>query len=116
MFARLQQIGLTPARLVLIASGFISMYFGVTIFGNALHQYQLDRQNTQLEQRILVAQHDGARLKALRDWMQSDDFVETMARQQGLVKPGDHQILVAAPTPASTPVATGQWWERYLEP
>ena len=49
--------------------------------------------------------------------MQSDAFIETMARQQGLVRPGDTPVLVAAPTPSSASTGTaGQWWERYFEP
>lgn len=115
MLARLQHFGLSPARMILIAAAFIIVYFGITIVGNAIHQYQLDRQNTQLEQSIGMAQGEEARLKALHEWMQSDNFIETTARKQGMVKPGDHPILVSAPTPSATPPAAGAWWERYFE-
>jgi cell division protein FtsL len=114
--ARLQQLGLTPTRLILIAAGFISVYFGFIIVGNRVHQYQLDQENTQLERRIVAAQNQQGKLQALKDWMQSDTFVEAMARKQGLVRPGDHPIIVAAPAPTSTPESGGEWWERYFEP
>ena len=102
---------------MLIAAGFIVVYFSFTIVGNRLHQYQLDRENTQLEQRIAAAQSQYGRLQALHDWMQSDSFIETMARRQGLVRPGDHTILVSGGAPATPAPDDGrEWWERYFEP
>jgi hypothetical protein len=113
---RLRQLGLTPTRLVLVVAGFISVYFGFTIVGNGIHQYELDRENTQLEQRIHSAQGEVARLQALQEWMQSDAFVEAMARQQGMVRSGDHPISVSAPVATPTAASGREWWERYFEP
>ncbi|HZU77506.1 MAG TPA: septum formation initiator family protein [Dehalococcoidia bacterium] len=110
------RFGLSTTRLIIIISAFISVYFGFTIVGNRVHQYELDRQNADLEQQITVDQSQLARLQALQQWMESDSFIEAMARKQGLVMPGDHPILVAAP--AATPAPdqnSGEWWERYFE-
>lgn len=116
MLARLNQLGLSTTRLMLIAAGFISVYFGFTIVGNRVHQYQLDHENAQLERQIVAGQNQYGRLQALHDWMQTDSFIETAARQQGMMKPGEHAIMVAAPAPAPTADDAREWWEHYFEP
>lgn len=116
VYAKLNELGLTTSRLILIAAGFIAVYFGFTIVGNRYHQYQLDRENTQLEQRIVVGQNQQAQLQALRDWMQSDGYVEQMAREQGMIRPGDHAVIVAAPTAVPVQDDSREWWQRYFEP
>ncbi len=115
MYAKLNELGLTTSRLILIAAGFIAVYFGFTIVGNRFHQYQLDRENTQLEQRIATGQSQVSQLQALRDWMQSDAYVEQMAREQGMVRPGDHAVIVTAPAAAAQDDSR-EWWQRYFEP
>ena len=39
------QFSLSTARLIIITSIFISVYFGFTIVGDGVHQYELDNQN-----------------------------------------------------------------------
>ena len=49
--------------------------------------------------------------------MQSDEFVEMVARQQlGLVRPGEKGIMVVSPSPTPTPSPPDgrPWWERLL--
>lgn len=115
--ARPQALGLTWTRLALVAAAFICVYFGFAIVGNRVHQYQLDRQDAQLEQQLQHEQRNNAQLQAIRTWMQSDNFVEQAARQQGMVMPGDHPLRVAAPsaTPAAGGISDG-WWQKYLTP
>jgi len=113
---RFQVLGLTPARLMLIAAGFVSVYLGFSIFGNYVHQYQLDRDRAQLQAQIETEQTRYARLDALRQWMQSDAFIEAMARHDGLIKPGDHPIVVSAPAPTASAGAAVDWWEKYFGP
>lgn len=114
--ARIEALGLTPARLMLVAAGFVSVYFGFSIAGNYVHQYQLDHDKAQLRAQIQAEQTRYAQLDALRQWMQSDAFIEAMARHDGLIKPGDHPIVVSAPAPSATPGAAGDWWQKYLGP
>lgn len=116
MRARLNAVGLTSTRLLLIAAGFISVYFGFSVVGNRFHQYQLDREKGQLETRIAAEQTRYARLDALRQWMESDQFIEASARKEGMIRPGDHAIVVAAPTATATPAAVSEWWEKYIRP
>ena len=114
--AHLNQLGLSTTRLILIAAGFISIYFGFTIVGNRVHQYSLDRENQQLVRDIATGREQYSKLQALRDWMETDAFIETTARQQGMIKPGDHPVVVAAPSPAPTGDDARDWWEHYFEP
>jgi cell division protein FtsB len=116
MRVRFSAFGLTPPRLLVIAAVFISIYSGFAVVGNALHQYQLDRENTRLEASIATQRDKVTRLTALRDWMKSDAFVEAAARRMDMVKPGDHAIIVAAPAATPAPVADLDWWKKYLEP
>jgi cell division protein FtsB len=111
------RLGLSATRLIMITAGFISVYFGFNIVGNRIHQYQLDKQNAVLEQQIATGKDDLAHLQALQQWMQGDAFVETMARKQGMIKPGDTPIIVSAPAPPVPSEPAGpQWWQRYFEP
>jgi cell division protein FtsB len=108
--------GLNPRRMLLVASLFIIGYFGVSIVGNAVTRYQLDRQQEELRREIAALREQQRRLEALRAYMQSDEFIERSARDLGLVRPGDTAVVVSAPTPAA--VATVPpglpWWERYF--
>ncbi len=101
---------------MLIAAGFVSVYFGFSIVGNYVHQYQLDHDKAQLEAQIQTEQTRYAKLDALRQWMQSDDFIAAMARHDGLIKLGDHPIVVSAPAPSPAAGAAGDWWEKYFGP
>jgi len=114
--AHLNQLGLSTTRLILIAAGFISIYFGFTIVGNRVHQYSLDRENQQLVRDIATGREQYSKLQALRDWMETDAFIETTARQQGMIKPGDHPVVVAASSPTPTGDDAREWWEHYFEP
>ncbi len=114
MGGRLQAVGITWTRLALVAAAVISVYFGFAIVGNSVHQYQLDRQNAQLQQQVKQEQTRNAQLQALKQWMQSDDFIVQMARDQGLALPGDNTILVAAPSATPQPNSSDGWWQRYI--
>jgi len=113
---RCEALGFTPVRLLLIAAGLVAVYCGFSIVGNYVHQYQLDRDRAQLQAQIQTEQSRYARLDALRQWMQSDAFIEAMARHDGLIKPGDHPIIVSAPSPSPAAGVAGDWWEKYFGP
>jgi cell division protein FtsL len=114
MGGRLRSVGISWTRLALVAAAVISVYFGFAIVGNRVHQYQLDQQNAQLQQQVKQEQTRNTQLQALKEWMQSDDFIVQMARDQGLALPGDKTILVAAPSTTPQPSDINGWWQRYL--
>ena len=110
--------GLTLQRVVTVTALFIVVYSGFTVAGNAARSYELKQQTQQLQQQIASDQNEYQQLDALRRYMGTDAYVESVARQEGLVKPGDITVVVAAPT--ATPVVgqnnSGAWWERYYNP
>lgn len=110
--------GLTLQRVVTVTALFIVVYSAFTVAGNAARSYELKNQTQQLQQQIAGDQNEYQQLDALRRYMGTDEYIEAAARQEGLVKPGDITIAVAAP--AATPVAgqndSGAWWERYYNP
>ncbi|MBI2761388.1 MAG: septum formation initiator family protein [Chloroflexi bacterium] len=110
--------GLSPRRVLIVAAIFIVGYFGITIAGNAVTRHDLARDQERLRQEISALEQQQRRLDALREYMKTDEFIERAARDEGLVRPGDIAVVVAAPTPpGGTPVPfTGPWWERYFGP
>lgn len=75
--------------------------------------------------RIDELQRQQEELTALRAYLQTDDYVEGVARRVlGLVRPGERLYVIesdAAPTPAGTPVVDGEtgsksWWEHLYIP
>ena len=113
-----RMVGLSPRRVLIIAAAFIIAYFGVSIVGNALTRYELTREQQQLREEIVTLEAHQRRLDALRAYMQTDEFIERAARDEGLVRPGDISVVVVAPTPApsSDGASSGPWWERYFTP
>jgi cell division protein FtsB len=108
--------GLSPRRVLIVAAIFIIGYFSIAIVGNAINRYELARDQDRLRNEIAALQSQQQRLDALRTYMQTDEFIERMARDEGLVRPGDTPVMVAAPTPtgSSSSGAVGPWWERYF--
>ena len=109
--------GFTSQRVMIVAALFIVGYFGVSIASNAITHMRLARQETALRQEITVLEQREARLRALRGYMESDTFVEAVARENGLVRPGE----IAVVTVSSGQVAETEalqpgdpWWFRYL--
>jgi cell division protein FtsB len=108
--------GLSLRRVAVVTCVFVVVYSGFTIAGNATRSFELNAQTRQLQRDIAGQQKQYAELEALRRYMQSDAFIETAARQEGLAVPGDTAIVVTAPTqPAETQTEpSGAWWERYF--
>jgi len=109
-------IGLSPRRVLVIAAIFIIGYFGVAIIGNALNRYELTRDQDRLRAEIAALERQQRRLDALRTYMQTDEFIERAARDEGLARPGDTSVVVVSATqsPAPEPRPGSPWWERYF--
>lgn len=94
----------------------IAVYFLLTGALNALRAHQLRQQEDRLQQDIgdLKGRYD--RLQALKDYLNSDEYVESVAREElGLVKKGEEGIVaissVPAPTPAPGEGGPSLWWD-----
>jgi cell division protein FtsL len=107
--------GFTLHRVALVTALFIIAYSSFTVFGNLSHSYQLKMQTRQLQETIAKDQAQYAQLQALEQYMGTDAFIESQAREEGLALPGDTTVIVTAPTPtaASGDLRAGDWWERY---
>ena len=108
--------GLHPRRVLIIAAGFVVAYFGVAIVGNAINRYELERHAATLRAEIAALEAQQQRLEALRAYMQTAEFIERVARDEGRGMPGDTAVLVTAPTPPPTSALAPSepWWERYF--
>ena len=110
---------LSSAKIIFPITALIVVYFLVTFAGSYFRAQQADNQVTQLQRQIdsMSSQYD--RLQALETYLQSDDYIEQMAREQlGLVKPGEIGIVVRPTQPSPTP-APGDpgdnWWQTITQ-
>lgn len=105
----------TP-RLIVTGAALIAVYFLMTGAVGAIRAHQLRQQEDRLQQDIKDLQGRYDRLQALKDYLNSDEYVESVAREQlGLVKPGEEGIVAISSMPAPTP-APGEeepslWWD-----
>ncbi len=107
---------LNPRRVLVIAAVFIVGYFGVSIVGNSITRYEQHQHHARLRSEIARLEVQQSKLNALRAYMESDEFIERSGREQGLVRPGDIAVMVAArgQPPAPVVAAGAPWWERYF--
>lgn len=111
--------GFSLQRGLIVTALFIVAYSGSTVVGNVAHRHELDVQTQQLNQDIARDQANYQKLDALRRYLQSDQFIESSAREDdGLSRPGDTVIVVSSPpsSPSDTQSSSGQWWDRYYNP
>ena len=97
-------------------------YFLVTGATTALRSRKLSEREDRFRVEIAGLQQRYDRLEALREYLDSDEYIEAVAREQlGLVNEGETSIVVIPAAPASTPTsgsdapAEGElWWETLI--
>ena len=94
----------------------IVVYFLVTFAANAIRSNQLGEQEARLQAEIDDLQERYQRLQSLEEYLRSDEYVESVAREQlGLVHKGETAIVVLpaqpTPTPAPGEAPTDLWWD-----
>ena len=115
---------LSLARVIIVLAVAAAGYFVFSAVGDTLLSAKLSKDQQQLHGQIDQLQQQKDELTSIRDYLQTDQYVEGVARQVlGLVRPGQKLFVVAsdaAPTPAapsSGSAATPQpWWERIFSP
>ena len=116
MFRRLPKISST--RIVLAVTAVIVGYFLVTGATTALRSNQLNEREDRLQAEITELEDRYERLQGLREYLDSDEYIEAVAREQlGLVRKGETSIVVisTAPTPdADEPEENELWWETLI--
>lgn len=102
-----------PAQLVLtLASVLLALFLysaGHTIAQNVRVHRQVEQSRVEVYHLRLQKQE----LQGLRDYMQTNEYVESEARSRfGLVRPGETEVVVDAPQAPLAERQPGQrWWE-----
>ncbi len=97
----------------------VVVYFLVSGAFNAIHSEQLKQQEGRLRQDVEQTQTRYQRLQALKEYLNSDEYIESVAREQlGLVKPGEIGFIAISTVPTPTPVAgeggRDLWWDELI--
>ena len=115
---------------MLLATAVVVVYLIFTGVSNAIQSFQLEEDEDRLRDEVRGLEERYHRLSALRDYLNSDEYIEWIARRElGLVGPGEMGIIVQ---PAPTPVPSegqgegeegsqaeqgqqqGRWWEDII--
>lgn len=107
----------STTRLILAATALVVVYFLVAAAFNLVRSQQLDQQQATLEADIQGLQARYDRLQGLQSYLDSDQYIEAMARQQlGLVLEGERGFVVISTLPAPAPIPGKEdepelWWD-----
>lgn len=104
------------SSLVLAVTALVVAYFLVGGAFNAIRSYQLRQQEDQLRQEIRTLEDRYRELTALRQYLDSDEYIEAVAREQlGLVRKGETGIIALSTEPSPTPSPDDDdpalWWD-----
>jgi cell division protein FtsB len=114
MSKRLPRI--SAANVILFMAAVIAVYFLATGAVNAIRAHQLRQEEGRLEADIADLQARYGRLEALKGYLNTDEYIEAVAREQlGLVERGETGIVVISTVPAPTPAPDEEsptlWWD-----
>jgi cell division protein FtsL len=112
-------------RLAAVLAVPLLLYALVATGQKAAENYQLNQQAEALRVQIAQLRDQNVQLQRQIEQARTDEAIETIAREQlGLIKPGDHPLVLVqddaaktqpAPTPSPTPPAKPvwrQWWDQ----
>lgn len=108
--------GLSVGKVIVLVTALAVMYFLVTAALGGVRSYQLHQREDRLRSEIQELQRRYQRLESLKDYLNSDEFIEAAAREQlGLVREGETGFIAIAAQPSPTP-APGEpgpelWWD-----
>jgi len=103
-------------------------YFLISLSGLVVSQQKLDQQYEVLQSQVAALKAESAELEKEAQWLQTDEALETLAREElGWVKPGETGIVALAPTPTATAATTSsvrlsvgrqpnweRWWNLFF--
>ena len=108
--------GISAGRIILLITALAVVYFLVTAALGGVRSYQLHQREDRLHAEIQELQSHYERLQALKDYLNSDEYIEAAAREQlGLVREGEIGFVAISSQPSPTP-APGEpqpelWWD-----
>jgi cell division protein FtsB len=117
-------LGRSVPRFILLAAAVVVGYLLFTTAGTALKSYRLAGDEQEARQQIAKLDSDYQELQAIRDYLSSDEYIESAARRMlGLVKPGETLVRVSSaegeaqkPQGADQQPAGQSWWESLFGP
>ena len=112
------------AILIVLVAAFVVGYLLFRAGGTGFQSYRLVGQEQQVRQEIAELQRQHEELVALREYLRSDEYIESVARGVlGLVKPGETLTIVSGPQgeDAGAPAVESSrpnrpWWEELFGP
>jgi cell division protein FtsB len=115
---------LSRARVVIILAAALVGYVAFTAVGDSLVTQRLSREEQQVRQEIDDLVDQQRQLEAIRDYLQTGEYIERVARRVlGLVRPGETLVVVTSsaeappePTPQAGEEEAQPWWERLYGP
>jgi len=110
--------------LIALAAALVVGYLVFRTGGTGLLSYRLAGQEQQVQREIAELQRQHEELVALREYLRSDEYIESMARRVlGLVKPGETLAVVSGPDEAGPEAPTEEvggldqpWWKALFGP
>ena len=103
-----------PKRLVLLGVLVAVSYFAFAAVTNGLQTHNLQQQEAAVQSEVDRLLDQYRRMSALEDYMDSDEYIELVAREQlGLVRSGETAIAVTpvgGEADAPTTASPGGWW------
>ncbi|HLB29127.1 MAG TPA: septum formation initiator family protein, partial [Dehalococcoidia bacterium] len=114
---------LGPSRLLLALAGLAFIYLVFTGVQHTLRLGELLRQEDEVKTETVALEWDMERLQALREYFNSDEYIEGQARRiLGWARPGEKGIIVTGPPrteaqeiPRETPIPGSRWWEAFFQ-
>lgn len=111
---RLPRISAT--KIIILAAALFAVYFIVGGALNAVRSHQLSQEESRLQADINDLDSRSERLTALKEYLNSDEYIESVAREQlGLVRKGETGFVAisAQPTPSPAPgeEEPALWWD-----
>jgi cell division protein FtsB len=110
---------MSSGRLVLLVTSLVVTYFLITGALGVVRSYQLHQREERLRHQISELQLRYERLEALREYLNSDEYIEAAAREQlGLVREGETGFIAIGSQPSPTPAPDEQrpelWWDGLI--
>jgi cell division protein FtsB len=116
-------LGRQVPRIILIAAAVVVGYLVFSSVVTGLKSHGLAHDENAVRQEIADLQRQRGELVAIREYLSSDEYVESVARHVlGLVKPGETRVIVTSPDadteqpPTEATPAAGTWWESLFGP
>jgi len=94
-----QPFTVSAPHLMLLVVSVVSVYFVIGFYGKSLDSYRMNQREGEVRQQIAQLEAQNRELQDTVDYLQSDAYLETAARDRlNLARPGDRSVVVIAPS------------------